>query len=196
MFRTVSLLALTCTSSVTAFAPTSARLLTRSAVLRGGARMIAEGDKLPEGDFMVIKDGPTPLASKDVFSGKKVVLFGLPGAMTPTCSEKQLPGFIELADKFKEKGVDTIACLAVNDPFVMKEWSKAKDPKGIVLMLGDGGAAFTKAAGLDFDTGNFGGVRCKRCAMIVDDGKVVKLGLEEGGAFEGASSAESMLKAL
>jgi len=171
-------------------------MLARGASFRGGVRMLAEGDSLPEGEFMTLDGKPTPLQSKDVFAGKKVVLFGLPGAMTPTCSEKQLPGFIEAADKFKEKGVDTIACLSVNDPFVMSAWSKDKDPDGKVVMLGDGGAAFTKAAGLDFDTGNFGGVRTRRCAMIVDDGKIVKLGLEEGGAFEGASSAESMLESL
>lgn len=143
-----------------------------------------------------MEGGPKPLASSDVFSGKKVVLFGLPGAMTPTCSEQQLPGFVKLADDFKAKGVDTIACVAVNDPFVLGEWSKMKDPQGKVLMLGDGGGAFTKATGLSFDTGNFGGVRMVRCAMVVDDGKVVKLGVEEGGAFDGASSAESMLAAL
>jgi peroxiredoxin len=149
-----------------------------------------------DGEFMVLDGGPKPLPTKEVFAGKKVVLFGLPGAMTPTCSEKQLPGFIENAEAFKAKGVDTIACLSVNDPFVMSEWSKAKDPSKVVLMLGDGGAAFTKAAGLSMDTGNFGGVRCMRCAMVVDDGKVTAIGLENGGAFEGASSAESMLKML
>lgn len=155
-----------------------------------------QGDSVPEGEFMVIKDGPTPMPSSDVFTGKKVVLFGIPGALTPTCSEKQLPGYVEKADEFKAKGVDTIACLAVNDPFVMKEMSKSKDPDGKVMMLGDGAAAFSKAAGIDFDTGNFGGVRTRRCAMIVDDGKVVKIALEEGGAFSGVSSAESMLEAL
>jgi peroxiredoxin len=149
-----------------------------------------------DGEFMVLSDGPKPLKVKDVFAGKKVVLFGLPGAMTPTCSEKQLPGFIANAAKFKAKGVDTIACLSVNDPFVMAAWQKAKDTDNAVLMLADGGAAFTKAAGLSFDTGNFGGVRCVRCAMVVDNGKVTALGLEEGGAFEGASSAENILEGL
>mmetsp|Transcript_30046 Transcript_30046/g.68880 ORF Transcript_30046/g.68880 Transcript_30046/m.68880 type:complete len:204 (+) Transcript_30046:70-681(+) len=187
-------------SSASAFAAGSSRVLAARS-LRGGTssqtRMLAIGDSLPmDGDFMIIPDGPKPLSAKAVFAGKKVILFGLPGAMTPTCSEKQLPGFIEAAAAFKAKGVDTIACISVNDPFVMNEWSKAKDPAKEVLMLADGGAIFTKAVGLDMDTGNFGGVRCMRCAMVVEDGKVTAIGLEKGGAFEGASSAVSMLKAL
>ncbi|KAG8466902.1 hypothetical protein KFE25_008281 [Diacronema lutheri] len=191
-----------CAALVLSFLSAASAFSAQSRLLsaRGGAssaRMLAVGDSLPmTGEFMVIDSGPKPLPAKDVFAGKKVVLFGLPGAMTPTCSEKQLPGFISQAAAFKAKGVDTIACLSVNDPFVMAAWSKDKDPSGAVLMLADGGAAFTKAAGLSFDTGNFGGVRCVRCAMVVEDGKVTALGLEKGGAFDGASSAESMLKAL
>eukprot|EP00636_Phaeomonas_parva_P012729 CAMPEP_0118878062 /NCGR_PEP_ID=MMETSP1163-20130328/18091_1 /TAXON_ID=124430 /ORGANISM="Phaeomonas parva, Strain CCMP2877" /LENGTH=194 /DNA_ID=CAMNT_0006813845 /DNA_START=39 /DNA_END=623 /DNA_ORIENTATION=- len=178
-----------------AFAPR--RMATRGA---GALRMLSEGDSVPmDGEFMVLKDGPTGLSYSDVFKGKKVVLFGVPGAMTPTCSEAQLPGYIKAIDDMKAKGVDTVACVSVNDPFVMSKWAEASD-SGDILMLGDGGAEFVNAADIGFDTGGFGGVRCTRMSMLVDDGKVVKLNLEDGGSFtegpEAGSSAEYMLTQL
>jgi len=144
------------------------------------ATTITVGSKIPDSTFMTFGDaGPAPLSSSDVFDGKKVVVFGLPGAMTPTCSEQQLPDFVANAEKIKAKGFDAVACIAVNDPFVMNEWLKVKDPEKQILMLADGGAEFTTKAGLNFDTGHLGGVRMKRCAFVVESGKVVKLGVED-----------------
>ena len=129
-----------------------------------------------------------------MFGGKKVVLFALPGAFTPTCSAAHLPGYVVNADQLKEKGVDTIACLSVNDAFVMQAWGEAQNAEQIT-MVGDGGGAFTKAVGLELDTADFGGVRSQRYAMIVDDGTVTALNIEEPKQFE-VSSAEAMLAAL
>lgn len=149
-----------------------------------------------DGEFMVIADGPSPLAAKDVFEGKTVVIFGIPGALTPTCTEKQLPGYVEKAEEFKAKGVDTVACLAVNDPFVMREMSKLQDPDGKLQMLGDGSAAFVKGTGLDVDTGNFGGVRCQRCSLLVKDGVIEIANLEGGTGFTDVSAAETLLSQM
>uniref|UniRef100_A0A7S3NGM2 Thioredoxin domain-containing protein n=1 Tax=Aureoumbra lagunensis TaxID=44058 RepID=A0A7S3NGM2_9STRA len=158
---------------------------------------LAEGEEVPmDGAFMVIDDGPSDLSYSDVFKGKTVVLFGIPGALTPTCSENQMPGYVENYDKFMEKGVDTVACLAVNDPFVTSAMSKKVDPDGKILMLADGAASFVKAVGIDVDTGNFGGIRSRRCAMIVKDGKVEVFGDEGGTGFTDISSAETMLSKL
>ncbi len=155
------------------------------------------GDKVPEVSLAhMTKDGPAPISTSDIFKGKKVVLFALPGAFTPTCSAKHLPGFVEKADQIKAKGVDTIACLSVNDPFVMGAWGKDQSVGEKVLMLADGSAELTKAMGLELDLTPRGfGVRSDRYAMIVDDGVVSMLNREEPGAFE-VSGADAVLKAL
>jgi peroxiredoxin len=158
---------------------------------------IAVGDKIPSAKLKTMTaEGPKDISTDDIFNGKKVVLFAVPGAFTPTCSAKHLPGFVEKAAEIKGKGVDTVACLAVNDAFVMGAWGKAQNTDGKVLMLADGAAAFTKQLGLDLDlTGPGMGVRSKRYAMIVDNGTVKALQVEAPGAFE-VSSAEAILKAL
>lgn len=158
---------------------------------------IQVGDSIPS---VTLKhktdDGIDDVATGDFFAGKKVVLFALPGAYTPTCSASHLPGFISNADAIKAKGVDTIACLSVNDAFVMGCWGKEQGADGKVVMLADGNADFSKAVGLDFDASGFGmGTRSQRYAMIVEDGKVTTLNVEAPGAFE-VSSAEAVLAAL
>ncbi|KAJ8613530.1 hypothetical protein CTAYLR_002143 [Chrysophaeum taylorii] len=161
------------------------------------ALKFAAGDSVPlDGEFMVMADGPSPLAAKEVFEGKTVVVFGIPGALTPTCTEKQMPGYVEKADEFKSKGVDTVACLSVNDPFVMAEMSKKQDPDGKITMLADGAAAFVKAIDIGVDTGNFGGVRCQRCSMLVKDGVATIVNLEGGTGFTEISAAETLLGQL
>lgn len=157
---------------------------------------IKVGDKLPQSTFYIIgENGPEPLASEEVFAGKKVVFFALPGAFTPTCSQAHVPGFVVNADDILAKGVDTIACMSVNDPFVMKAWGEQSNAEQL-LMLSDGNAEFTKAIGLDADISVVGmGVRCGRFAMIVDDGVVTHLAIEEPKAFE-VSSAEAIMAVL
>ncbi len=158
---------------------------------------IAVGDKIPSAKLKTMTaEGPKDISTDDIFNGKKVVLFAVPGAFTPTCSAKHLPGFVEKAAQIKGKGIDTIACLAVNDAFVMGAWGKAQNTDGKVLMLADGAAAFTKQLGLDLDlTGPGMGVRSKRYAMVVDNGVVKALNVEAPGAFE-VSSADAILRAL
>src|SRR5579875_1320502 len=130
----------------------------------------------------------------EFFKGKKVVLFALPGAFTPTCSAKHLPGFVEKAAEIRSKGVDTIACLSVNDAFVMEAWGKQNNADGKVRMLADGNGDFTRAVGLEMDGSGYGlGKRSQRYAMIVDDGVVKMLNVEKPGSFE-VSSAEAVLK--
>ncbi|HHB1264963.1 TPA: peroxiredoxin, partial [Vibrio cholerae] len=129
-----------------------------------------------------------------LFANKKVVLFAVPGAFTPTCSEAHLPGYVVLADKFKEKGVDMIACVSVNDAFVMKAWGEAQNASEIA-MLADGDASFTKALGLEMDTGNFGGVRSQRYAMVIENNVVTLLNVEPPKTFE-LSKAETVLASL
>jgi peroxiredoxin len=155
--------------------------------------MIKVGDKLPEATFMVPgADGPQQKTASEVFAGKTVALFAVPGAFTPTCSAKHLPSFRGHADDFKAKGVDTIACLSVNDAFVMKAWAKDQDA-GDILMLADGSGDFVKAIGLDADFSKFGmGLRSQRFSMLVKDGVVASLNVEEGGEYK-VSSAEYML---
>lgn len=166
----------------------------RVAQLVRSVSIMKVGDKVPtEGAFMVLGEGPAPLPYKEVFDGKRVVVFGIPGALTPTCTETQLPGFVAQVDAFKAKGIDTVACLAVNDPFVMSHMQKLRDPENKLIMLGDGGAAFVKATGLDVDTGNFGGVRCQRCSFLVKDGVVEIANLEGGTGFTATSAAETIL---
>ncbi len=157
--------------------------------------MIKVGDKLPSGKFKYMsKDGPKDLTTDELFKGKKVALFALPGAFTPTCSAKHLPGFVQNAEQLKGKGVSTIACLSVNDAFVMDAWGKNQNVGDKVMMLADGSADFTKALGLELDlTANGMGVRSKRYSMLVDDGVVKQLNVEKPGAFE-ISNAETLLK--
>ena len=139
------------------------------------------GDKLPKATLRKLGDGGIEEIGTDALtSGKKVVLFAVPGAFTPTCSEQHLPGFMQHADAIKAKGVDTIACVTVNDPFVVAEWSKATNAGGKVDILSDGNGEFTKAAGMELDASGFGlGVRSQRYAMIVDDGVVKTLLVED-----------------
>ena len=153
------------------------------------------GDKLPEATFSAASaDGPKPMTTHDVFAGKRVALFAVPGAFTPTCSARHLPGFKDKGAELKAKGIDAIACVSVNDAFVMQAWAKNQDVGEDILMLGDGSAAFSKAIGLDADFSKFGmGLRSQRYAMVVNDGVVEKLWVEQPGAFE-VSSAEYMLE--
>ncbi len=155
---------------------------------------IKVGDKLPEATFMTMgASGPEPKTTSDVFGGKTVALFAVPGAFTPTCSAKHLPGFLDKGSQLKAKGVDAIACTSVNDVFVMGAWAKSQDVGDQVIMLADGNGAFAKALGLELDGSKFGmGPRSQRYSMVVKDGVVDKLNVEEGGAFE-VSSADYML---
>ncbi len=156
---------------------------------------IKVGDKVPSAILMQMKDGkPTPVKTDDFFAGKKVALFALPGAFTPTCSAKHLPGYIQNADTFKNKGVEAIACVSVNDAFVMGAWGDQQGSGDKVAMLADGNGDFTKAVGLEMDGSKFGmGQRSQRYSMLVDNGVVKELNVEEPGAFA-VSSAEHMLK--
>ena len=158
---------------------------------------IKVGDKIPAVSLKTMdKDGMQTLSTDDIFKGKKVVLFALPGAFTPTCSAKHLPGFVTQAEALKAKGIDTIACLSVNDAFVMDAWGKAQNTGDKVLMLADGNADFSKAVGLTMDGTGYGmGTRASRYAMVVDNGTVKALNVEAPGAFE-VSSAEAVLKVL
>lgn len=157
--------------------------------------MIATGQSLPKATLsQLTKDGMVNHDVTELFAGKKVVLFAAPGAFTPTCSEAHLPGFVVLADEFKAKGVDLIACVSVNDAFVMKAWGEAQNASEL-MMLADGDASFTKALGLEMDTAGFGGVRSQRYAMVIDNGVVTLLNVEEGKSFE-VSTAEAVMAAL
>ena len=158
---------------------------------------IAVGDKLPATTFIQsTAEGPQPVAAADYFAGKRVALFSVPGAFTPTCSAKHLPGFVENADALKAKGIDEIACTAVNDAFVMGAWGKASGVEGKVTMLADGNGDFVKAMGLEMDGSKFGmGGRGQRFAMVVKDGVVEHLFVEAPGEFR-VSSAEYMLEQL
>jgi glutaredoxin/glutathione-dependent peroxiredoxin len=159
---------------------------------------IAIGDSLPEATFRVLgSEGIDKLTTADIFASKKVVLFAVPGAFTPTCHLKHLPGFIDKADAFKKKGVNTVACVAVNDPFVLDAWAKATGGMGKVLFLSDGNGEFTKKIGLDFDGSGIGlGTRSKRYAMLVDDGVVKALNIEDSPGVADVSTAEKLLAAL
>jgi peroxiredoxin len=159
---------------------------------------IAVGDTLPDVTFKVkTDDGVKEFTTKDVFAGKKVVLFGVPGAFTPTCSNNHLPGFLENHDAIKARGVDTIAVVAVNDHHVMQAWARFTGGEGKLLFLADGSANFAKAAGLDADMSAGGmGTRVKRFASIVDDGKVTTLNLEGAPGQAVDSGAARILEAL
>ena len=158
---------------------------------------IKVGDKMPQGQFTHMgANGPEPVTTDALFNGKKVVLFSVPGAFTPTCSAKHLPGFINNADQLKAKGVDTIACMAVNDVFVMKAWGDSAKAASKVEMLADGNGDYARALGLELDASKFGmGQRGKRFSVIVEDGVVKSLNIEPPGEF-GVSSAETALNQL
>ncbi len=155
---------------------------------------IKVGDKVPSATLMQMKGGaPQPVKTDDLFGGKKVVVFALPGAFTPTCSAKHLPGFVQHAEDFKKKGIDAIACVSVNDAFVMGAWGDNQNVGEKVMMLADGNGDFTHALGLEMDASRFGmGKRSQRFSMLVDNGVVKQLNVEEPGAFA-VSSAEHML---
>ena len=158
---------------------------------------IKVGDKMPAGTLThMTKDGPQKLKTDDLFGGRKVVLFSVPGAFTPTCDAKHLPGFVQHADAIRAKGVDTIACMAVNDVFVMNAWGKASSVGEKVMMLADGNADYSRALGLEMDATGFGmGMRGKRFAIVAEDGVVKGLFVEGPGEFK-VSSAEHVLSQL
>jgi len=156
---------------------------------------IKVGDRIPNGTLSVMKDGVQPVTTDDIFKGKKVVLFSVPGAFTPTCSAKHLPGYVEKFAEFRQHGVD-VACLAVNDAFVMGAWAKDQHVPDGLLMLADGNGTFSKALGLEMDGSSFGlGMRGKRFALYAEDGVVKKLNVEAPGEFK-VSDANSMLAAV
>ena len=158
---------------------------------------IKVGDKVPDATLHhMTGEGPAGLSTEEIFAGKKVVLFALPGAFTPTCSAKHLPGFLWHADEIAAKGVDTIACLSVNDAYVMGAWGKDQGVGDRIVMLADGSGVFTRALGLELDLVERGmGVRSQRYAMVVEEGVVTNLKVEEAGGFD-VSSAESILAGL
>ncbi|MGI9290152.1 MAG: peroxiredoxin [Gammaproteobacteria bacterium] len=156
---------------------------------------ISNGEQMPAGSFAIMTaDGPGSISSDELFKGKKVVLFSVPGAFTPTCSMKHLPGFIDNADALKSNGVDAIACMAVNDVFVMDAWGKDQSAGDKVMMLADGNADYSKALGLDLDASGFGmGTRGQRFSIIVDDGVAAQVNVEGPGEFK-VSNAETALE--
>lgn len=158
--------------------------------------MAAVGDKIPSATLKIMGEkGPQDLSTDELFAGKKVVVFAVPGAFTPTCSMAHLPGFVALADKIKDKGVDAIACLSVNDAFVMDAWGKGANAEEL-LMVSDWDAGFSKALDLTMDASGFGlGVRSQRFALVAEDGVITHLAVEAPGQFE-VSKAEAVLEAL
>src|SRR5579859_6034874 len=158
---------------------------------------IKAGDRMPSGTLKTMtKDGPKDVTTDELFKGKKVVLFSVPGAFTPTCDAKHLPGFVQLADQIRAKGVDTIACMAVNDVFVMNAWGKSSSVGEKVLMLADGNGTYAKALGLELDASNYGmGLRGQRFAVVVQDGVAKHVDIEAPGQFK-VSSAEHVLSQL
>jgi glutaredoxin/glutathione-dependent peroxiredoxin len=159
---------------------------------------IKVGDKVPAGSFGIMKSGgPGTMSTDELFGGKRVVLFSVPGAFTPTCSKTHLPSFVKNASALKAKGIDTLACLAVNDVFVMDAWGKSANAEGNVMMLADGNATYTKALGLELDASGFGmGVRGQRFAMVVKNGVVEKLLVEPSAGQCTISGGESILSTL
>lgn len=158
--------------------------------------VVKVGDSIPEVTMKIMGDkGPQDISTSDIFAGKKVVLFAVPGAYTPTCSEAHLPGFVANADKIKAAGVDSVVCVSVNDAFVMDAWGKVQNAEEL-MMVADGNGEFTKAMDVELDGSGFGlGTRSSRYSLIAEDGKITTLNLEEGGGFE-VSSAEAILDAL
>ena len=156
---------------------------------------IQVGDSIPDANINILKDGVQAVSTGEFFKGRKVVLFAVPGAFTPTCSAKHLPGYIEHAEAFTAKGY-AVACLSANDAFVMSAWAKSQNAPESIQMIADGNAEFTKALGLELDATPFGmGLRAKRFALVADNGKVTQLFIEAPGEFS-VSSAESVLAAL
>ena len=156
---------------------------------------IQAGDRLPEVPLQQINDGVQTIDTRTLFDGKKVVLFAVPGAFTPTCSEKHLPGFVEHFDEFREKGIE-VACISVNDPFVMQAWGQSQHVPDGLLMLADGNGAFARALGLEMDASAYGmGTRAKRFAIYAEDGVVKQVHVEAPGEFR-VSSAEFMLSQI
>jgi glutaredoxin/glutathione-dependent peroxiredoxin len=155
---------------------------------------IKAGDRMPAGSFKrMTKEGPANITTDELFKGKTVVLFSVPGAFTPTCDAKHLPGFVQLADQLRAKGVDTIACMAVNDVFVMNAWGKSSGVGDKVLMLADGNGDYARALGLELDGKGFGmGMRSQRFAIIVRDGTAARVDVEAPGQFK-VSAAEAIL---
>jgi peroxiredoxin len=158
---------------------------------------IKVGDRMPEGQFKTMtENGPRDLSTSDLFNGKKVVLFSVPGAFTPTCDAKHLPGFLTHFDALKAKGIDTIACMAVNDVFVMNAWGKSSNVGAKVLMLADGNGDYARALGLELDAKGFGmGVRGQRFAILVENGVATQVNVEAPGQFK-VSAAEHVLSQL
>jgi glutaredoxin/glutathione-dependent peroxiredoxin len=158
---------------------------------------IKAGERMPQGTLKTMtKDGPKDVSTADLFKGKKVVLFSLPGAFTPTCDAKHLPGFVQQAGALKGKGIDTVACMAVNDVFVMNAWGKHSNVGDSVLMLADGNGEYAKALGLTMDGSRFGmGTRGQRFAVVVDDGVAEQVYIEQPGEFK-VSAAEHILQNL
>ncbi|MGH8188542.1 MAG: peroxiredoxin [Steroidobacteraceae bacterium] len=155
------------------------------------------GDKMPSGTLTIAtKDGPQKVNADEFFKGRKVVLFSVPGAFTPTCDAKHLPGFVEQAEEIRRKGVGAIACLSVNDAFVMKAWGKSQNTEGKVEMLADGNGEYTQALGLELDATGYGmGTRGQRFSLVVDNGVVKQVNVEQKGEFK-VSSAEHVLTQL
>jgi glutaredoxin/glutathione-dependent peroxiredoxin len=160
--------------------------------------MIKVGDRLPNATFMTMTpDGPKPKTTDEIFKGKKVVLFAVPGAFTPTCHKNHLPGFLTNSDQIKQKGIDTTAVTGINDVFVMDAWKQNTGAAGKIEFLADGSAAFAKAVGLSVDLGERGlGTRSQRYAMVVDDGVVKTLNVEDTPGKAEVSGAENLLKGL
>ncbi|NOI59244.1 peroxiredoxin [Vibrio coralliilyticus] len=157
--------------------------------------MIQKGQAIPTATLSELgEEGMVTHNTEELFANKRVVLFAVPGAFTPTCSEAHLPGYVVLADDIKAKGIDIIACVSVNDAFVMQAWGEAQNATEI-MMLADGDASFAKALGLEMDTATFGGIRSQRYAMVIENGVVTQLNVEEPKQFE-ASKAETILAAL
>lgn len=158
---------------------------------------VSIGDKIPSATLAYMSDeGPASIATDELFKGKTVALFALPGAFTPTCSAKHLPGFVQRADEIRAKGVDLIVCLSVNDAFVMGAWGEQQGAGDKVMMVADGNGELTKELGLDMDASGFGmGLRSQRYSMLVEDGVIKQLNVEEPGAFQ-VSSAEHMIGQL
>ena len=158
---------------------------------------IKPGDRMPDGELLTMdRDGPRPVATADYFAGRRVVLFAVPGAFTPTCSDAHLPGFLANSEEIREKGVDVIACLAVNDVFVMEAWRRQSGAAGHIEMLADGNGDYVRALGLELDLSRFKmGKRSQRFAAVIEDGVVQALGVEDGPEVE-QSSAEAILAKL
>jgi len=157
---------------------------------------IQVGDRLPDANLNTLNGGVQSMSTQELFAGKKVVLFAVPGAFTPTCSAKHLPGFVEQLEAIKAKGIDTVACMSVNDAFVMQAWGKSQGVPEDILMLADGNGVFTQQLGLELDATAFGmGMRSKRFALVADDGVVKQLFVEAPGEFK-VSSAEHVLTQL